>query len=63
MLKFNIGDQVRIIGNTSLHGLELGEVVTIADKCYDGQPSDEHYLVFGEWQSWAVVDNEVEVVS
>lgn len=58
MLKYNVGDKMIIINDTSFHRFEKGTEVTIVEKFHDGT-DDEHYKVKTEGVWKYVEDHEL----
>ncbi len=68
MLKFKIGDQVRITsgsGSPATHGFKLGTIGTVT-RLYEtnqAQPFNEHYRIDADGDFWFLYDDELEAAT
>lgn len=60
--KFEKNDMVRVTANTSLHGLQIGEIVAIVGTKTRKDGSYFHLAVPAEGEMWGVTDEEIEMV-
>jgi len=60
MLKYDKGDKVVVTSNSkSKHRFRIGSVVTICNKCNEGE-KEEHYSAVGEnGRTWYISESEV----
>ena len=56
MIKFKIGDKVRVVACVCGHNIEIGDEV-IVERYYNGYNASDGYIVTG---NWAVEDEELE---
>jgi len=57
--EFKVGDKVRVTGNTSYHGFDIGDVVTVVGV----NEGDYECNGVGSRGTWFLVDEEVELVT
>jgi len=58
-LRFNIGDKVRIVQNTSGHGFDIGEVVVVEELFPNGDSS--HYLLWSDKKIAAAFASDTDI--
>ena len=60
-MKAKVGDKVRIIGNASGYGFDIGEVVRIIDCRDNASDYRAEFLDGSDW--WYIRDDELELIT
>lgn len=62
MLKFAVGDMVKVINKNHGHGFKIGEIVEIKELYHNGEEEEHYYCENADGKAWYLTDLDLELM-